>query len=94
MLSNDSKQFTQILNTVNQWMVLMVPWIAWQVSFVLSRNMHFFHLIIFVTLSRIFDLPRHWAFQQRMQSAAVGTLTIKPMSLNALALVGTFARVP
>ncbi|KAL3918323.1 MAG: hypothetical protein SGILL_004296, partial [Bacillariaceae sp.] len=71
-LSEGNNRYTRILNTVNRWMVLLVPWIARQVSFVLARNTHFFHLAFIVTISRVFDLPHYWAFQRRLQSAAVG----------------------
>ena len=88
-LSEGNNRYTNILNAVNRWMVLLVPWIARQVSFLLTRNTHLFHLIFIVTISRIFDLPNYWAFQRQLQNAAVGTtevpLPLPPTAANTTA---------
>jgi lysophospholipase L1-like esterase len=84
--SEGKNRYTRILNTVNKWMILLVPWIARQVSYVLARNTHFFHLVFIVTLSRVFDLPNYWAFQRRLQRAAVAATTpsMQGMSMDAV----------
>ena len=59
----------QILNKVNQWLFLLIPWMSRKIVFVLERNAHLFHLGTIMSLITIWDAPRQLWFllQQTMQ---------------------------
>lgn len=54
-------RYTQVVNITNRWLVLLVPWVGRQFSFLLARNTHLFHVVFIFTLARIFDLPHQWS---------------------------------
>ncbi|KAG7351318.1 GDSL-like lipase/acylhydrolase family protein [Nitzschia inconspicua] len=67
-LSSGTSRYARTLNRINRWLVLLVPWIGRQFSFLLSRNTHFFHLAFIFVFSRIFDSPYYWSFRlQRLK---------------------------
>jgi lysophospholipase L1-like esterase len=55
-----SSPFQDIINRVNRWMFLLIPWASQQFAFLLERNTHLFHLGFFMTLAQLFDIPNRF----------------------------------
>jgi lysophospholipase L1-like esterase len=55
-----SSPFAGIINRVNRWMFLLIPWATKQCAFILERNTHLFHLGFFMTLAQLFDIPNRF----------------------------------
>lgn len=69
-LSKGSSRYARVLNNVNRWLVLLVPWVGRQFSSLMARNTHLFHVAFIFLFSRIFDLPHHWLRQSRRLKSA------------------------
>ena len=57
---DSSSPFAGIINRVNRWMFLLIPWASQQFAFILERNTHLFHLGFFMTLAQLFDIPNRF----------------------------------
>ncbi|KAG7354421.1 GDSL-like lipase/acylhydrolase family protein [Nitzschia inconspicua] len=83
-LSSGTSRYARTLNRINKWLVLLVPWIGRQFSFLLSRNTHFFHLAFIFVFSRIFDAPHYWSFRlQRLTKGVVSRDTTSTMPVSS-----------
>lgn len=59
-LSEGNSQYAKIMNTINKWLVVLVPLVGRQWAFILQRNTHLFHLGFILLIGRMFDLPHQW----------------------------------
>jgi lysophospholipase L1-like esterase len=58
--TDSSGPFAGIINRVNRWMFLLIPWASNWFAFILERNTHLFHLGFFMTLAQLFDIPNRF----------------------------------
>jgi lysophospholipase L1-like esterase len=63
--SYETSRYARTINHINRWLVLLVPWVGRQFSFLLARNTHLFHLAFIFVFSRFFDFPHYWLFRLR-----------------------------
>lgn len=58
--TDSSSPFAAIINRVNRWMFLLIPWASIRFAFILERNTHLFHLGFIMTLAQLFDIPNRF----------------------------------
>jgi lysophospholipase L1-like esterase len=75
-LSEDTGRYSRIVGNVNKWLVVILPWVSRQLSYVLGRNTHFFHLAFIVTITRIFDFP-HYFLSTTKQNKKVASMAAR-----------------
>ena len=72
----------QILNKMNQWLFLLIPWISRRIAFVLERNAHLFHLGTIMSLITIWDAPRQLWFLFQQTRPKFKTVETAPAALT------------
>lgn len=55
--STGQSQYSRVFNRLNRLLPLLLPWLARNVSFVLARNTHLFHIGFVGVLIQLFDFP-------------------------------------
>lgn len=63
-------RYAKIINRVNRWLVLLLPWAARQFSFLLERNAHLLHVMSIMTLAGLFDLPQSYLLRTRAMKSS------------------------
>jgi lysophospholipase L1-like esterase len=59
-ISTATSQYARIINRINRWLVVLIPWASRRFGSVLARNTHMFHLGFIITLAGLFDIPNRW----------------------------------
>ncbi|CAJ1944557.1 unnamed protein product [Cylindrotheca closterium] len=76
-LSRDPK----ILQKINKWLFLLIPWTMERLAFFWGRNTHVMHLAVILALNRFFDFPnRFWAAKE--EAMTVNIAEADPISLG------------
>jgi len=55
---SEESRLQKFLHRANRWMVVLVPWLASKISFVLQTNSHLLHIGSIMTLTSVFDIPQ------------------------------------
>jgi lysophospholipase L1-like esterase len=55
--STDQSRYSRIINRVNSFLPLLLPLLSRQLSYVVTRNSHLFHIGFVGTLIKLFDIP-------------------------------------
>lgn len=55
--STDQSRYSRLINRVNSFLPLLLPLLARQLSYVVTRNSHLFHIGFVGTLIKFFDIP-------------------------------------
>ena len=65
-------KYAKILQKINRWLFLLIPWATERLAFFWGRNTHVMHLGIILTLNRLFDFPnRLWAAKEEANNVIV-----------------------
>ncbi|KAL3931700.1 MAG: hypothetical protein SGBAC_011185 [Bacillariaceae sp.] len=73
-------KYAKILQKVNKWLFLLIPWTMERLAFFWGRNTHVMHLGIILALNRFFDLPnRFWASKEDAMNANIARADPKSM---------------
>jgi hypothetical protein len=69
--STDQSRYSRIINRVNSFLPLLFPLLARQLSYVVTRNSHLFHIGFVGTLIKLFDIPTPAYIQYKMADERV-----------------------
>jgi lysophospholipase L1-like esterase len=66
--STDQSRYSRIINRVNSFLPLLFPLLARQLSYVVTRNSHLFHIGFVGTLIKLFDIPTRFFLRNVTES--------------------------
>jgi lysophospholipase L1-like esterase len=86
-ISAATSQYAGIINRINRWLFLLIPWASRRFGFLMARNTHVFHLGFIVTLAGLFDIPNRWFLVGKTASNTI-TATTTHRPLKRLIVIG------
>ena len=59
-ISKGTSRYANVINRINRFLFLLIPWASRRVAFFWGRNTHLFHLGFILSLNRLFGIPNKW----------------------------------
>lgn len=90
-ISKGTSRYANVINRINRFLFLLIPWASRRVAFFWGRNTHLFHLGFILSLNRLFGIPNKWFTRKEtfdIPTTAETFSHIKENSLGRLVVIG------
>jgi len=86
--STATSRYTRIINRINRWLVLAIPWVSRKFGFVMTRNTHLFHVGLIFTLAGFFDIPNRWNLKGNAKIVAKTDVVATDTTFQRVVVIG------
>ncbi len=90
-ISTGTSQYARVLNRLNRWLVLLIPWASQKLGWILQRNTHLFHLGFIMSLAGLFDIPNRWIIEWEDRESSPTNSTKKKQNEDVISIPHTLA---